>query len=267
MPAYLVRGFRWYRQSIRVYVVLANLDDAAADWVMGPKTNAALAGSFREWMPALEEEEVNVRLVEQHDEFDLGENGIAQPYAFVVDKFVRVGLSVDVAEAIKAATGMQEAETETETATATAAAGTQGESDSDGEGEPSKAKDKGKGKQKEGVDAEATSKTQEEETYAGAEENAARAKKQNAAFASLRDNLQPEEKIAWYIIWCGDEVRCFNRDEIRYSLESDLAMCEGEEDTAEDDTTTEAPDSPRSSPTPTKSNFLSRESSPKEDAA
>lgn len=34
MPTYLCRGFRWKRRSIRVFVVIQNLDDAAPEWVI-----------------------------------------------------------------------------------------------------------------------------------------------------------------------------------------------------------------------------------------
>lgn len=46
MPTYLCHGFRWHRRSIRVYVIVQNIDDAAADWVVGPATSGALLESF-----------------------------------------------------------------------------------------------------------------------------------------------------------------------------------------------------------------------------
>ncbi|KAJ9132518.1 hypothetical protein NKR23_g11185 [Pleurostoma richardsiae] len=46
MPTYLCHGFRWHRQSIRVYVVVQNLDDAAPEWVVRPASANALLGSF-----------------------------------------------------------------------------------------------------------------------------------------------------------------------------------------------------------------------------
>lgn len=35
MPTYLMHGFRWSRPLIRIHIILQNLDDAAAEWVVG----------------------------------------------------------------------------------------------------------------------------------------------------------------------------------------------------------------------------------------
>ena len=46
MPTYLCHGFRWYRKSIRVFIVLNDLEDAAADWVVGTNTSSALLNAI-----------------------------------------------------------------------------------------------------------------------------------------------------------------------------------------------------------------------------
>ncbi|TPX07312.1 uncharacterized protein E0L32_010734, partial [Thyridium curvatum] len=46
MPTYLCHGFRWQRRSIRVYVVVQNLDDAAPEWIIRRGTSRALLSSF-----------------------------------------------------------------------------------------------------------------------------------------------------------------------------------------------------------------------------
>ncbi|KAI9645563.1 hypothetical protein NHQ30_006305 [Ciborinia camelliae] len=46
MPTYLVHGFRWNRGNIRVYIILNDLDDATAEWLMAPPTSNALLNSF-----------------------------------------------------------------------------------------------------------------------------------------------------------------------------------------------------------------------------
>ncbi|KAJ4425158.1 hypothetical protein N0V82_000213 [Gnomoniopsis sp. IMI 355080] len=46
MPTYLCHGFRWQRRSIRVYVVVQNLDDAAPEWVIKQGSARSLIESF-----------------------------------------------------------------------------------------------------------------------------------------------------------------------------------------------------------------------------
>jgi len=46
MPAFLVHGFRWQRPNIRVHIILNDLDDAAAEWVIAPATSVTLLNSF-----------------------------------------------------------------------------------------------------------------------------------------------------------------------------------------------------------------------------
>ncbi|KAI9756444.1 MAG: Transcription initiation protein spt3 [Chaenotheca gracillima] len=203
MPAYLLHGFRWHRPEIRVYVVLANVDDASPDWVMGPATSAAIVDSFREVMPVLEEEGVNLRLVEQHDESDTGRTAVAQPYAFVADQFIRVGLSVDVEEAMRIATGAMEGEGGGVEATLN-------------KGDRASVPDEG--------------------DLNDPSSEAAKRKRRDAAFALLRDGIQTGEKIGWYIVWCGDEVRWVNREGMIDPVQlEDLKEDEDEDDEGEDE--------------------------------
>jgi hypothetical protein len=46
MPTFLVHGFRWQRPNIRVHIILHDLDDAAAEWVVAPATSVTLLNSF-----------------------------------------------------------------------------------------------------------------------------------------------------------------------------------------------------------------------------
>jgi hypothetical protein len=46
MPTYLCHGFRWKRRSIRVYVVVQNLDEAAPEWVVKRGSPRCLIESF-----------------------------------------------------------------------------------------------------------------------------------------------------------------------------------------------------------------------------
>ncbi|KAM0175941.1 hypothetical protein ACHAPC_009433 [Botrytis cinerea] len=46
MPTYLLHGFRWKRENIRIYVILNDIEDAAPEWLMAPLTSNALLNSF-----------------------------------------------------------------------------------------------------------------------------------------------------------------------------------------------------------------------------
>jgi hypothetical protein len=46
MPSYLCHGFRWHRRSIRVYVVVQNIDDAAPEWIIAPESSTSILESF-----------------------------------------------------------------------------------------------------------------------------------------------------------------------------------------------------------------------------
>ncbi|KAK0636924.1 hypothetical protein B0T17DRAFT_464408, partial [Bombardia bombarda] len=46
MPTYLCHGFRWQRRSIRVYVVVQNLDDASPEWIIPVKSAQCILESF-----------------------------------------------------------------------------------------------------------------------------------------------------------------------------------------------------------------------------
>ncbi|KAJ4300408.1 hypothetical protein N0V88_003082 [Collariella sp. IMI 366227] len=46
MPTYLCHGFRWQRRSIRVYVILQNLDDASPEWIIPARSSRCILGSF-----------------------------------------------------------------------------------------------------------------------------------------------------------------------------------------------------------------------------
>lgn len=46
MPTYLCHGFRWQRRSVRVYVVVQDLDDASPEWIIAPKSSQCLLESF-----------------------------------------------------------------------------------------------------------------------------------------------------------------------------------------------------------------------------
>lgn len=48
MPTYLCHGFRWHRPSIRYFVVIQNVDDAAPEWIVARQSPIALLDQFYE---------------------------------------------------------------------------------------------------------------------------------------------------------------------------------------------------------------------------
>lgn len=46
MPAYLCHGFRWHRKSIRYFVILQDIEDAAPEWIVAPKSAEAVLETF-----------------------------------------------------------------------------------------------------------------------------------------------------------------------------------------------------------------------------
>ncbi|MCJ1479770.1 hypothetical protein MMC13_008456 [Lambiella insularis] len=98
MPTYLLHGFRWPRSAIRVHIIVHNIDDAAAEYVVSPSTSAALLQSLRDLYPHLIQAIPHLRFVEQYDPTDIGPSALSQPYAFVADKVEVCRLSVDVGE-------------------------------------------------------------------------------------------------------------------------------------------------------------------------
>ncbi|CAI6098393.1 unnamed protein product [Clonostachys chloroleuca] len=48
MPTYLCHGFRWHRRSIRFFVIIYDVLDAAPDWIIGRGSSAAILAHFYE---------------------------------------------------------------------------------------------------------------------------------------------------------------------------------------------------------------------------
>lgn len=138
MPVYLVHGFRWPRNSIRIHIILQNIDDAASEWLLTAGTQHALIDNLRGLYPDVIQDLPKLRFVEQYDPEDTtSADAKAQPYAYVCDVVYPIHLAVDV-------------------------------EDVRGQGVPND---------------------------------------QWAALMELRDKLAPGEKVAWYVVVCGDEER------------------------------------------------------------
>lgn len=98
MPTYIVHGFRWPRPLIRIHIILQNLDDCAAEWLMAPRTTESMLQNFhtiyQDVMPSLHD----LRFIEQYDPMDESNESKSQPFAFVCDVVHEVKLGVEIDE-------------------------------------------------------------------------------------------------------------------------------------------------------------------------
>ncbi|KID80752.1 uncharacterized protein G6M90_00g006170 [Metarhizium brunneum] len=70
MPTYLCHGFRWYRRSIRIFIILNDLEDCTPDWIIGRDTAAFILSQFAEsfdFVPRLENEDGTVTRPESNE--------------------------------------------------------------------------------------------------------------------------------------------------------------------------------------------------------
>ena len=93
MPTWLVHGFRWPRNAIRIHIILQDLEDCAAEWLMAPATIAQLTENFKKQYPKQIAHLPNLRFIEQYDP-EAQDKG--QPYAYVCDMVTEIRLGVDV---------------------------------------------------------------------------------------------------------------------------------------------------------------------------
>jgi len=96
MPTYLIHGFRWPRPLIRIHIILQNLDDAAAEWLLAPDTTATLLDNFTELYPDIMDNLQQLRFIEQYDPDDESPGAGSQPYAYVADIVHEIKLSLDI---------------------------------------------------------------------------------------------------------------------------------------------------------------------------
>ncbi|KAI0908220.1 hypothetical protein F4823DRAFT_512905 [Ustulina deusta] len=46
MPTYLCHGFRWHRKSVRYYIAKYDIEDGATEWIVAPRSEAAILEHF-----------------------------------------------------------------------------------------------------------------------------------------------------------------------------------------------------------------------------
>lgn len=98
MPVYLLHGFRWPRPLIRIHIILQNLDDAAAEWLVAPDTTSTMLANFHQLFPDSMQHLSMLRFIEQYDPNDTSSNSASQPYAYVADIVEEIKLGIDVEE-------------------------------------------------------------------------------------------------------------------------------------------------------------------------
>ncbi|GIZ48572.1 hypothetical protein CKM354_001162600 [Cercospora kikuchii] len=100
MPVYLLHGFKWPRPLIRIHIILQNLDDAAAEWLVSPGTTQCLLENFETLYPDQMKHLPNLKFIEQFDPEDESStnNGPSQPFAYVADVCVEVKLGINIDE-------------------------------------------------------------------------------------------------------------------------------------------------------------------------
>ncbi|KGM92698.1 AP-2 complex subunit sigma [Paracoccidioides brasiliensis Pb18] len=126
MVTYILYGFRWNRiaspsaYGIRAYIAIANIVDAAAEYLQHPITNAVILDSFKHIDPNILTHLPDLQLIEQYDPDDLSADAVSQPYAYVSAKTLtmgakalsRTGLGLSLQEIVQLDPGLSTAGTE-----------------------------------------------------------------------------------------------------------------------------------------------------------
>lgn len=93
MPVYMLHGFRWPRSGftgIRVYIVLHNLEDAAAEYIQQPVTADLLDESLKHTAPQLMSRLPAIQFIESYDPGDESSNTVSQDFAYVSVKVLTI---------------------------------------------------------------------------------------------------------------------------------------------------------------------------------
>ncbi|KAJ5901820.1 hypothetical protein N7495_002348 [Penicillium taxi] len=112
MPVYMLHGFRWPRAGftgIRVYIVLHNLEDAAAEYIQQPLTTELLRESLRKTQPDILPRLPELRFIEQYDPNDESSNTVSQDYAYVAAKVMTIPDGATTADGLKPGKNIEDA--------------------------------------------------------------------------------------------------------------------------------------------------------------
>ncbi|KAG0158642.1 hypothetical protein PDIDSM_6158 [Penicillium digitatum] len=93
MPVYMLHGFRWPPAGftgIRVYIVLHNLEEAAAEYIQQPLTTELLKTSFRKTQADLVTRLPELSFIEQYDPADETSGTVSQDYAYISTRVLEI---------------------------------------------------------------------------------------------------------------------------------------------------------------------------------
>lgn len=89
----MLHGFRWPRAGftgIRVYIVLHNLEEAAAEYIQQPLTTELLAESFHKTQADLVTRLPELSFIEQYDPADETSGTVSQDYAYISTRVLEI---------------------------------------------------------------------------------------------------------------------------------------------------------------------------------
>lgn len=78
--------------------LIQDLTDAAPEYIVSPRTSAALLESFRSLYPKAMKSLPHLRFIEQYDPSDTSASALSQPYAYVADKVEICKLNLDITD-------------------------------------------------------------------------------------------------------------------------------------------------------------------------
>lgn len=93
MPVYMLHGFRWPRAGftgIRVYIVLHNLEEAAAEYIQQPLTTELIAESFHKTQADLVNRLPELSFIEQYDPADETSGTVSQDHAYISTRVLEI---------------------------------------------------------------------------------------------------------------------------------------------------------------------------------
>lgn len=176
MAVYILYGFQWHRAAgpkapgIRIYIILNNVLEAAAEYLQQPDSNRAIINSFKNIEPDISTHLPDLQLIERYDPEDTSSAAVSQPYAFVAGRVLELSENSHQSSKPELSLSMKEM------------------AEKDGGLPP------------------------------GGEES----------LKKLRDNLNPDGEIGWWIVYNGDPERDFPESEDEGSYQEDDQSVEGE---------------------------------------
>jgi hypothetical protein len=121
MPVYMLHGFRWPRAGftgIRVYIVLHNLEEAAAEYIQQPLTTELLVESFNKTQADLVPRLPELSFIEQYDPADETSGTVSQDHAYVGARVLEIpddgsggGGGLNIEDCVEQGSGLTEDQT------------------------------------------------------------------------------------------------------------------------------------------------------------